>query len=193
MFTSEKFENVPTNAIATVDVIVPRIRPVLGGWQGEILLYERHEQPFSGQLALPGGRINYADMSLEDAAIRVVKNKTGLDISNLDLRYIQSYGTFSRDPRPGRWISTLMGTPILIDTDDLRVASGMPPASLQYKPMAFSPELREAEWVAIPDIAQQIMAFDHKAMIENALDLNFKISHVIKAIAEMISSYASTK
>lgn len=50
----------------------------------EVLLIqraERHDDPWSGQIALPGGRSHPADATLQDTAVRETLEETGVDLA----------------------------------------------------------------------------------------------------------------
>jgi 8-oxo-dGTP pyrophosphatase MutT (NUDIX family) len=52
--------------------------------QLEVLLIqraERHDDPWSGQIALPGGRRHPADATLQDTAVRETHEETGVDLA----------------------------------------------------------------------------------------------------------------
>lgn len=53
--------------------------------RGEILLYKINRQPFFGKLTLPYGKLHCSEM-VEDAALREVAEKTGLQADKLDHR-----------------------------------------------------------------------------------------------------------
>jgi len=57
---------------------------LLDGPQGiEILLIKRAERaddPWSGQIALPGGRYDVGDRDLEATAVRETREETGVDL-----------------------------------------------------------------------------------------------------------------
>lgn len=55
--------------------------------------------------ALPGGHVDPAGEDLEDAAIRELKEETGIDVRRDDLAQIGAFGDLERDPRPGRTVS----------------------------------------------------------------------------------------
>jgi 8-oxo-dGTP pyrophosphatase MutT (NUDIX family) len=55
-----------------------------GESQLELLLIkrsERHDDPWSGQIALPGGRHDPTDATLQDTAIRETREETGIDLA----------------------------------------------------------------------------------------------------------------
>ena len=78
--------------IMAVDVIL------LTASEGRLstLVYERHEAPFEGDLALPGGIVRL-DESLEAAARRLLRDKGGLESVYLEQLY--TFGSPQRDPR----------------------------------------------------------------------------------------------
>ena len=79
------------NPFPTVDVIIEVERE--DGRQG-IILIKRKNPPYGW--ALPGGFVNYGE-TLEEAAIREVKEETSLDI---EIRFqLHTYSDPKRDPR----------------------------------------------------------------------------------------------
>ncbi len=79
--------NIYRNPFPTVDIIV-EMAP------GEIILIKRKNPP-SGW-AIPGGFVDYGE-SLEEAAIRELKEETNLSITSL--RQMHTYSRPDRDPR----------------------------------------------------------------------------------------------
>ncbi len=61
-----------------------------------VLLVKRNEHPFIGKWSLPGGFVGMQE-TLDEAAIRIIKNKTGLD--DLYMEQLYTYGNPDRDPR----------------------------------------------------------------------------------------------
>lgn len=61
-----------------------------------VLLVKRNEHPFLGKWSLPGGFVGI-DESVDAAAMRITKNKTGLD--DLYLEQLYTFGNPKRDPR----------------------------------------------------------------------------------------------
>ncbi|NHZ89993.1 NUDIX hydrolase [Massilia sp. CCM 8733] len=80
--------------ICTVDIV---LLTLLGDELAAVLL-RRENEPFQGALAIPGGYVHPEDdLSAYDAAMRVIKNKTGIVAP-----YLEQLATFSgatRDPR----------------------------------------------------------------------------------------------
>ncbi len=74
------------NPLPTIDVIVDV--------NGRIVLVKRKNPPHGW--ALPGGFINYGE-SAEDAAIREIREETGLEITGLN--QFHCYSNSDRDPR----------------------------------------------------------------------------------------------
>ena len=74
------------NPFPTVDVIVE-----IGG---RVLLVQRRNPPYGW--AIPGGFVDYGE-SAEDAAVREIKEETGIDITGLT--QFRCYSAPDRDPR----------------------------------------------------------------------------------------------
>ncbi len=73
----------------TVDVVIENDR-------GEVLLMRRNTEPFKGTWVLPGGYVE-AGETVEQAAVREVKEEVGLDVALT--RLLGVYSTPGRDPR----------------------------------------------------------------------------------------------
>lgn len=92
------------SVVLTVDVVI--LRQVSTGF--EVLLIQRGNPPYRGQWALPGGKLDTGDATLEDAACREVWEETGVPLVGLDLHQIATFGNAGRDPR-GRYVSVVYG------------------------------------------------------------------------------------
>ena len=82
------------DVICTVDVVLLTLKD--NGLH--VALLKREREPFKGVLALPGGFVHVAeDTDTRDAALRVLQEKTGIEVP-----YLEQLATFSgpaRDPR----------------------------------------------------------------------------------------------
>src|SRR5215468_1899473 len=76
----------------TVDIVIFTIQSD----QLNVLLVKRGIPPFKGQFALPGGFV-HEDESLDDAAMRELREETG--VSDVYLEQLYSFGDPRRDPR----------------------------------------------------------------------------------------------
>ncbi len=128
--------------MVTVDIILTTQKH-----PSEILLIQRKNPPFENTWALPGGFVDM-DEDLKDAAIRELKEETGVDYP--DLKQFKTYGTPQRDPR-GRTISIVFyaSTPNKID------AIGMDDAA-------------EAAWFPLEQLPP--LAFDHQVILEEFIN-----------------------
>lgn len=83
-----------SSIICTVDVVLLTLK----GGALHVALVRRDREPFANTLALPGGYIQAdADQDAQDAAVRVLKQKTGIEPP-----YLEQLATFTgptRDPR----------------------------------------------------------------------------------------------
>lgn len=120
----------------------------------KVLLVQRADdasQPFPGRWVLPGGFVDIAkDRSLEDCALRKLREKTGVRAPYLE--QLGSWGSAARDPRG--W-STTHAFFALIPDDKLRLASGANAADAMWADPAATARLR--------------LAFDHAEILDAAL------------------------
>jgi 8-oxo-dGTP diphosphatase len=129
----------------TVDCLISR-RQKNGAM--EILLVKRRYEPFSNSWALPGGFI-HMDETLHDAAVRELKEETGLSMPHLE--QFHTFDEVDRDPRH-RTISTVFTARADPSGTDIRAAS----------------DAREVRW--FPLTALPPLAFDHEKIIRLALE-----------------------
>ncbi|MBL4686895.1 MAG: NUDIX hydrolase [Nannocystaceae bacterium] len=125
----------------------------------KILLIRRGEAPFLGQWALPGGfvRVNDAPDQGEDvdaAAIRELREETGLRPEDVYLHQLRAFGRAGRDPRY-RVISVAYYA--LVAADRVRrVVAG--------------DDAAEAEWFSTSSLETMALGFDHPEIIDAALE-----------------------
>lgn len=128
----------------TVDIII-----IINTAQGKkILLIQRGIEPFQGKWALPGGFVEI-DETLKQAAIRELKEETGLD--NISLTQFKTFGDPNRDPRH-RTISI-----VFYNTQK---------SESNLKPIA-GDDASNVKWFHISDLPD--LAFDHNRIINEAI------------------------
>jgi 8-oxo-dGTP diphosphatase len=76
----------------TVDLVIFTVNDA----KLKVLLVKRAEEPFAGSWSIPGGFLQIGE-SLEEAAIRVMKDKTG--VKEVYLEQLYTFGAPDRDPR----------------------------------------------------------------------------------------------
>ncbi|WP_331714232.1 NUDIX hydrolase [Auraticoccus cholistanensis] len=131
----------------TVDVVVLTLREdVL-----HVLLVERGSKPYLGELALPGGFVQPTE-DLEPAALRELREETGISLRPRYLEQLSSYGAPDRDPRH-RTISIAY----------LAVLPRLP------EPTAGT-DARAAGWYSLEEVADRALAFDHRDILEDGLE-----------------------
>ncbi len=133
-----------TQVVVTVDIAV--FRETVQGL--EILLIQRRKQPYAGQWALPGGKLEEQDRTLEDAVRRELWEETGVDEVGM-VQEVDAFGDVGRDPR-GRYVSVLY-------------------ASLLDSPVALWPEsdAMDVGWFPVP-LRPSPLAFDHDRLLSTA-------------------------
>ena len=127
--------------IVTVDVVLMTLL------EGELAIacVERSEEPWKGNLALPGGYVHTdKDGSVEETARRVLRTKAGVEISYLE--QLQTFSGPSRDPRD--WSVSVAYCALI-----------RPEQAAVLNPMA-----RLVKISALPHLP-----FDHSAIVEAAL------------------------
>lgn len=111
-----------------------------------VLLIEREREPFAGFWAFPGGFVDEGER-VEEAALRELREETGLDIQAFEL-----LGVFSKPGRdPRGWVVSVA----YITQVDKK----------EWKPVA-ADDARRAEWVRLEGALP--MAFDHEEILEKA-------------------------
>lgn len=113
----------------------------------KVMLVRRAEQPFFGDWSLPGGFLR-AGESLEDAAWRVLEEKTG--VQDVYLEQLYTFGKPDRDPRA-------------------RVITVTYFALIAWQSLAMpeSQKVSEVTWQSVERLPR--LAFDHKEIIHYAV------------------------
>ena len=110
----------------------------------QVLLVKRENEPFKGKWAIPGGYVRMSE-NLDDAAMRVLKEKTNVD--NIYLEQLYTFGDPLRHP-VARVITCAYFA--LIRSDDVNVAT-----------------TDDVQWHRVDDLPP--LAFDHKEIIQYSL------------------------
>jgi 8-oxo-dGTP diphosphatase len=116
----------------------------------QVLVIERGNEPFRGRDALPGGFLRTGE-DLPHAAVRELREETGLDGEALHLEQLATYGEPDRDPR-GRVVSVAY----------LAIAPNLP------IPTAGS-DARQARWAPVEEVTGKL-AFDHDGIVRDAVE-----------------------
>ena len=113
----------------------------------QVMLVKRAEEPFADRWSIPGGFLKVSE-SLEEAALRVLKEKAGVE--NVYVEQLYTFGDPDRDPRARVITVTYFA---LIPWKDL-----IPPPSDKVTDLMWAPVHR------LPKLA-----FDHKMIVEYAV------------------------
>lgn len=111
---------------------------------GKILLIKRAAEPFKGQWATPGGRIE-DDESAEDCLKREMKEETGLEVEPVKLTGL--YSEPGRDPRK------VIAAAYLVRRTGGELKAG--------------DDAGEAGWFPLDDLPE--LCADHRKIVEDAL------------------------
>jgi len=125
----------------TVDIVLFTIRDR----RLQVLLIKRLAPPFANRYALPGGFV-LEDESVETAAVRELREETGVDRVYLEQLY--TFGDLHRDPR-GRVI-TVAYYALVPHTQSLHAGT----------------DAADAAWFPVSSLPQ--VAFDHRKIVEYA-------------------------
>ena len=115
----------------------------------KVLLIKRHTEPFKDKWAIPGGYVRMSE-NLDEAAMRVLKEKTNVD--NIYLEQLYTFGDPLRHP-VSRVITCAYFA--LIRSDDIVLSNEK------------DDQTTEVEWHRVYDLPP--LAFDHKEIIEYSL------------------------
>lgn len=118
-----------------------------------VLMIRRGGDPFRGMLALPGGFVGVGE-TVEQAAVRELREETGVAVDEADLRLAGVYSQPGRDPR-GWTVSALFR----IDLGERPVAE-------------HGDDAAAVEWVSVADALAYPtwFAFDHDRMLRDQLE-----------------------
>jgi 8-oxo-dGTP diphosphatase len=116
-----------------------------------VLLIARDNEPFKGYWALPGGFIDKRiDKDADACAVRKLKQKTGIDHL-----YIKQFYTFSDRDRDERWVVSIAYF-ALVKRSDYRASAGT--------------YTSDVKWFTVSDAKELDLAFDHKMILNRALE-----------------------
>ena len=138
------FKETKTHEV-TVDVVIMTIVKD----ELKVLLVKRVNEPFKGRWSIPGGFIRLSE-NLDDAALRVLKEKT--NVQNIYLEQLYTFGDPLRYPN-SRVITCAYFA--LLRAEDIE---------LQIKNKE---EVSEVQWHSVSNLPP--LAFDHKEIIEYSL------------------------
>ena len=134
--------------LTTVDIV---IFTVLEG-ELKVLLVKRADHPFKDTWALPGGFISLEeDRSLEETALRKLKEKTG--VKSPYLEQLKTIGNHIRDPRG--WSVTVIYF-ALVAADSVTLSKGQNISDIEWRPIDSAS-------------CNSDLAFDHNEILNSAI------------------------
>ena len=104
--------------------------------------------------ALPGGHVNVNESDIDHAAVRELREETGIDVDVKSLVHVGAYGKLGRDPRSGRTVSV---------------------AYLAFQPMFANPiagtDANQARFTSVLEMLAEPnrLEFDHETMLIDAI------------------------
>ena len=141
---SKTFTETKTHEV-TVDVVILTIVEN----KLKVLLLKRVNEPFRGRWAIPGGFIRLSE-NLDDAALRVLKEKT--NVQNIYLEQLYTFGDPLRYPNT-RVITCAYFALLRAEDIDVKIVD--------------ESQVAEIEWHSVENLPP--LAFDHKEIIEYSL------------------------
>jgi 8-oxo-dGTP diphosphatase len=132
----------------TADVVAFSLRADIGL---SVLMVRRGSPPYKGRWAFPGGFVDEGE-DIERAARRELREETGLGGRSLRLWQLGAYGAPRRDPRH-RVVSVAWLAAVPSDVE----------------PTA-GDDASHAEWLAVDELTSRRLAFDHAAILGDALE-----------------------
>jgi len=137
------------NIQVTIDTVIFTIR----NESLQVLLVKRGITPDKGKWSLPGGFIHdEEDQDLEQAALRILKSKTGVESPYME--QIASIGNRKRDPR--NWSLTVVYFS-LINSDSIQLISGTNTSDVSWFPI-------------VKNKIKADLAFDHNHILQTVID-----------------------
>ncbi|WP_113701337.1 NUDIX hydrolase [Nonomuraea lactucae] len=133
----------------TVDLVIFTVRQD----RLHVLLIERGNEPYLGRAALPGGFVRHGE-TLDQAALRELREETALDGRQLHLEQLHAYSEPARDPR-GRIITVAY---LALGPDLPLPVAGTDAAAARWT------SLSSALDGGVP------LAFDHAAILRDGLE-----------------------
>lgn len=138
------FQEIKTHEITT-DVVIFTIKDN----KLQVLLVKRANEPFKGRWAIPGGFIRLSE-NLDNAALRILKEKTNVD--NIYLEQLYTFGDPLRYPN-SRVITCAYFA--LIRSDDIKLSFDT------------AQSITQVQWHEVYNLPT--LAFDHKEIIEYSI------------------------
>ena len=132
------------NATKTHEITVDTVILTLKDNSLQVLLVKRENEPFKGKWSIPGGYVRLSE-NLDEAAMRVLKEKTNVD--NIYLEQLYTFGDPLRHP-VSRVITCAYFA--LIRAEDVNVSADV-----------------NVAWYKVNDLPA--LAFDHKEIIQYSL------------------------
>jgi 8-oxo-dGTP diphosphatase len=140
-----------------------------------VLLIERGDHPFRGYWALPGGHVRHGRESAEQAAVRELREETGLDWTTVG-GHLEQVGTYTdpdRDPRIRAGLHVASVAYVALAPHLPLPAAGTDAASARFWPTDdLSLDAQSEAWLQRRPYRGEapVLAFDHALILSHALE-----------------------
>ena len=131
----------------TVDIVVLTVRCD----RLHVLAIRRGKPPYVRRLALPGGFV-HQDEDLDTAVRRELNEETGVDVGDVWLEQLRTYGAPRRDPRA----RTVSVAHLVVLADQPEPEAGTDAAA--------------ARWWPVDELSPRRLAFDHATILADAVE-----------------------
>jgi len=150
--------------LMTVDMAIFTVKDQ----QLQVLLVKRAQHPAKGRWALPGGFIDLQqDKSLQDAAYRKLKEKTGVTTP-----YLEQVVTSGNDQRDPRGWSVTVAYFALISSHEITLSADSRSETIAWVPVAgINHNAHNVDPKGKPNSAGKLtLAFDHKGILQACIE-----------------------
>ncbi len=139
----------------------------------KVMLVKRAEEPFADSWSIPGGFLKVGE-SLEDAALRVLKEKAGVE--NVYVEQLYTFGDPDRDPRARVITVTYFA---LIPWKDLIQSTSDRVSNLRWSSVNYLPKLAFDHWEIVEYAVRRVRAkASYSNIVYSLMPRQFRLSEL---------------